>query len=254
MRWLYGDRITTQYDNGAFESGPIRLNVDDIAEIILLFREVDIHSPKITCAPLGDGMDTYREVSDLATASVAEVYQVRISGEIDAAEQSKWTILGLQISPDGLRIEMVLASPERREPMTKVLSRIKSIVQQAPRGSLPAQRKALLVTSLINIALLTALIICWTWLALSWNNWAGRVMAAIVVALAFKTAMARSGPFEQRFRRSPKRWWLDQQSRAELYKERANTRRDIQVGLRVGFITGIVGTTLGALLTALLEN
>ncbi|MFG3688110.1 hypothetical protein [Micromonospora sp. NPDC047740] len=254
MRWLFGNRITQWHSDGSFESGPIRLNIDDITDIVRAFEEAGINSPKIEGAPPDRdvAMLHYRPLGDLATTSAAEVYHLQIWGEVDEADQSRWTRLGLSISPDGVRIDTVIAPPERQQAMANALAKIRGIAEHAPRGPLAPERKAAATVLLLNTALLAALAACWIWLAFSWNSWPGRIMGAIVVALAFKAAMVRKVHLDRRFRVHPKRWWLDQKSRAELYRERANARRDFKVSLvsgTAGAVLGVIGTILAALLS-----
>ncbi|MEW2145769.1 hypothetical protein AB0869_23450 [Micromonospora vinacea] len=249
MRWLYGPTIKESYPDGSFASGPIRLNVDDVAEIVGAIKDFGIETIAIEGAPFDPmHMAGHHPVNDLSNASASEVYRLNIWGEADAADQSTWKRVDVSFSPDEVRLSLIRPGDASRS-ATEAAAKIRRIIEHSRRGPLSPERRGLLLATSLNFLIFGALFACWVWLAIEWDSWPGKILAAVLVLVAFKAGFIKRARLEGYFRNQRGRWWLEQKSRAELYRERANTRRDVKVGLWVGLTTGPVGAIAGAVLT-----
>ncbi|WP_328421637.1 hypothetical protein OG470_06190 [Micromonospora sp. NBC_00389] len=248
MGWLHGPRILQTYERG-FEASSVRLNVDDINDIISWIRAKGFDPIHVLGAPIGQHGDLLpdKPIQDLSTTSAAEVGQLKIWSEMDAADQQQWRRIDMRITPDGLTVSTIAPSQECWQ---EVLGEIRRMVEHAERGPMPVGRKVQLILRAQRIVVGLILLGLWTWLTLEWRSVPGALLTAIVAALSASAAKIDTAAVFRFVRRHSRIDWLDQFSRRELYERRANIKRDRKVAYTTAFPTAIVAATVGALLTA----
>lgn len=252
MSWFNGPGFVSDYGERGFESGPVRLNIDDVREIFDALRNAGLPSIDISGTGYADHSHTGRRIDDMATANLADIGRVKAWGELLADDGSTAARIDVLFEPDRVNVSG-FGDPAHADALRSSVGRIRQVVANAARGPMAAHTKAALITRTSNALVIAALIGLWIWLVLDWSSWAGRALSLVLVAAALRTFHLRPDRFAKYLRNRRGRFWLDQKSQLELATERANSRRDRQVAIWVGgpvaVIAAAVGTAIGAWLS-----
>lgn len=248
MGWLHGPRILHTDERG-FEASSVRLNVDDINDMISWIRAKGFDPVHVQGAPIGQHGDHLpaKPIQDLSTTSAAEVGRLEIWSELDAADQQQWHRIDVTVTPDRLNVSTIAPSQDY---WRDVLGEIRRVVEHAERGPMSVARRVQLLLRAQRLAVGLILVGLWIWLTLEWRSVPGALLTAVVAALAVSAAKPDPSAVFLFVHRHSRTDWLDQFSRRELYERRANIKRDRKVAYTTAFPTAIVAATIGALLTA----
>jgi hypothetical protein len=102
MEWLYGPRYEERHADGSFRSRPVRLNVDDVNEIIGAMETLGMGALRREGAPGAEDPGPWVEVPDLTSAHMAQIRNFRISGESGAEDVNTWIRMSVTFSPEGV--------------------------------------------------------------------------------------------------------------------------------------------------------
>lgn len=245
VSWIYGERIKYNSPDGmGFESQPVRLNIDDINDIMAWIRDLGIQKIDVqgTSRPELDSTDYLRPVSDIATAHISEIRVLDIVGHLDRTDAIPDVIrLHIRCSPNGVVVDGMCSDQSRRPALRKVIEEMRERVRVAERNGVPAERVATLFV-LVAAALLGILWLGW-WYAAP-RQWPGILFAGTVAYLALRNHPWRS--FVTSYFRRHRATWFEQKSRKELTDERARQKADKRAR-RGPIIWAAVATVVAAL-------
>jgi hypothetical protein len=231
----------------SFESSSVRLNIDDVEEMIgalngLGWGTLSIRGNSGLRDEGGDGVP----VVSVATAHLADVRVLNVTVGTHDQATDRDVYAHLTINPDSVSWQpsAVGTTGTASQQLREVSRDIKRMVTNARPGVVDAKRAAIGIDLLLWVLALGL----GAWAAWSIGSWPAALFILVAVWFALRRYRVRRADFEHWVRRRPNRHWLDQKSRKELATERANRRANV----RVAIWGAVAGAAVGALLTVIL--
>lgn len=247
MGLLAGRRIVraTQLD---FESGPVRLNIDDLNDIFKLV--------------VGRGYDPNPAVFGYSSAAPDKPISVGDPSEFSALDLESKLMIQSGTNASGtlrqIRVDVTAGGVRglvddgvETDAAAEALGRIRRLVELAPSGRPVVERQALLA----RVAATTLLWFAWIWLLVTGTAAPVIVFSAVVVLIASGLLAVSSGAIEALIRRTQRPYvWFEPGSRREMSRQRQSSRRDLKVGVWSAIAGAVIGAVVLGVLERLLDN
>lgn len=246
-------RIEDHHELGypGFTSRPVKLDIDDLRDVIAEMEKLGMTVHVSGSAEPVSRIDAggWQLIEDISTVNAGHMRMVRIYGQVETNPNSgpAGTAMRFECTSKGVTVTGS-PGPEQSSAVDAAVTRMRNMVKASPYNGMPARY---LDRFLMSVVVVTAVALWGVWWVVDWRSWPGIVFVGLLGVLA---SSSKSWPWKARIRSYliDRRWWFQEASRKEIAADRANRKKDLTVGLKVGIPTTVIGAAVGSILTALL--